>query len=81
MKKLGYALAALLLVSSLTSCGYSGFYRYPCQDPKNWDSESCSPPHCLSDGNCTEILLGFDPSTAEIIAPETTEQTQETVAP
>jgi hypothetical protein len=81
MSVYGKLAGGFLLVLGLSSCGYDGSYRYSCQDPKNWDSESCSPPRCLSDGNCTEILLGFDPTTAEIIAPETTEQTQETVAP
>jgi hypothetical protein len=52
MKKLGYALAALLLASSLTSCGYSGFYRYPCQDPKNWETENCKPPICTASQTC-----------------------------
>lgn len=74
-------LCVSLLMFGLTSCGYKGSYRYSCQDPKNWDSESCSPPLCLSDGNCTETVLGFDPDSTEIIAPVTTEQTQETVAP
>jgi predicted small lipoprotein YifL len=57
MKKLGYALAALLLVSSLTSCGYSGFYRYPCQDPKNWETPECKPPICTASQTCPVDLV------------------------
>ena len=57
MKKLGYALAALLLASSLTSCGYSGFYRYPCQDPKNWETEDCKPPICTASQTCPVDLV------------------------
>ena len=57
MKKIGYALAALLLASSLTSCGYSGFFRYPCQDPKNWELEECKPPICTATQTCPVDLV------------------------
>jgi hypothetical protein len=60
-----------------SACGYDGHYRYSCQDPENWESEECNPPSCKVDGNCTEYLLGFDPSqeTVETIPVE------ETIAP
>ena len=75
MKKLGF----VLLLLALSSCGYNGSYRYSCQDPDNWGTKECVPPLCSADGNCTETLLGFDPTATTIeIAPETT---QETVAP
>lgn len=32
-------------------------YRYPCQDPKNWNSEECKPPICTAAGNCPEMLV------------------------
>jgi predicted small lipoprotein YifL len=57
MKKIGYILAALLLASSLTSCGYSGFFRYPCQDPKNWELEDCKPPICTATQTCPVDLV------------------------
>ena len=57
MKKIGYALAALLLASSLTSCSYQGFYRYPCQDPKNWEIAECKPPICTASGSCPVDLV------------------------
>ncbi len=65
MKKLGF----VLLLFALSSCGYDGSYRYSCQDPDNWGTKECAPPLCSADGNCTETLLGFDPtaSTIEII--------------
>ena len=75
MKKLGF----VLLLLAFSSCGYEGSYRYSCQDPDNWGAKECAPPLCSADGNCTETLLGFDPTATTIeIAPETT---QETVAP
>jgi hypothetical protein len=30
------------LVLVLSSCGYQGQYRYPCQDPTNWDKAECN---------------------------------------
>jgi hypothetical protein len=58
----------------LSACGYDGNYRYSCQDPENWEKKECSPPICNVDGNCTETLLGFNPT-------EITTTTQETAAP
>lgn len=46
----------------LSGCGWSGYYRYPCQDPKNWNATECKPPICTADGWCTPDLLGFDPN-------------------
>ena len=60
---------------ALASCGYDGKYRYPCQDPENWESTECQPPVCKVDGACTETLLGWDPNAVT----ETT--TEETIAP
>ena len=72
MKKLGF----VVLLLALSSCGYNGSYRYSCQDPDNWGKKECTPPLCSADGNCTETLLGFDPTASTIeIAPETTEVT------
>lgn len=54
----------LLVISILilAGCGYDGGYRYPCQDPENWDATECNPPVCKVDGACTEDLLGFNPN-------------------
>jgi hypothetical protein len=56
-------ISAILVATtlSLSGCGWSGYYRYPCQDPKNWNAEECKPPICTADGWCTPDLLGFDP--------------------
>jgi len=57
MKKLiGTVLLAGTMLS-LTGCGYSGFYRYPCQDPKNWELAECNPPTCEASGLCTKDLI------------------------
>lgn len=86
MKKLAVMSISLSAVI-ISACGFDGTYRYSCQDPENWGTKECEPPYCNVDGNCTEVLLGFDPLTKEVIITETTDQpvttevTQETVAP
>jgi hypothetical protein len=67
----------LIMLIAVSACGYDGHYRYSCQDPENWDKEECKLPLCKVDGNCTEALLGFNPTetTIEVVPVE------ETVAP
>ena len=48
----------LALTAFLTGCGYDGHYRYPCQDPANWENKECKPPLCTAAGACPEDLVG-----------------------
>ena len=52
----------IILISSLalilTGCGFQGGYRYPCQDPANWEKTECNPPICEASGTCTKDLVG-----------------------
>lgn len=32
-------------------------YRYPCQDPENWELPECNPPICEATGACTKDLI------------------------
>ena len=41
-----------LVLSLLAGC--EDRFRYPCQDPKNWDIPECKPPICTSTGTCPE---------------------------
>jgi hypothetical protein len=52
-----------LFVSSamFTACGFNGTYRYPCQDPKNWENTECKPPTCVPSGECSESLVWGEP--------------------
>lgn len=54
--------SAVILAIGVSACGYDGSYRYPCQDPANWQNAECNPPICEAEGTCTKDLLGFDPS-------------------
>ncbi len=50
----------VLLGLTLSGCGYDVHFRYPCQDPANWESAECKPPLCTVAGACPEDLVGTD---------------------
>jgi predicted small lipoprotein YifL len=64
--KLRNIILVLLMTFSLSACGYDGHYRYPCQDPANWENAECKPPLCEATGTCTKDLVGFDPSSGVV---------------
>jgi hypothetical protein len=56
--------STLLICVTLSGCGKYNFeeiYRYPCQDPANWESEDCKPPKCEAWGGCTKDVLKGTP--------------------
>jgi hypothetical protein len=63
-KLITIALSGLLMVS-LTSCGHDGSYRYPCQDPANWEKAECNPPICEASQTCTKDVIKITPTTPE----------------
>lgn len=77
MKTLISIFSTIILALVLSSCGYDGSYRYPCQDPVNWESAECNPPICEATGSCTSDLLGFDPKEGKEEISEILEDTQE----
>ncbi len=56
-------LLTAVLALSLTSCGYEGQFRYPCQDPKNWETAECKPPICSATQTCPVDLVKTDGKT------------------
>jgi hypothetical protein len=57
LKKFTASLLIAVSLSLLTSCGYQGWMRYPCQEYENWDNPECNPPQCLAVGQCTKDLI------------------------
>jgi hypothetical protein len=51
---------AILSILLLSSCGYDGSYRYPCQDPTNWETPECVPPKCHASDYCTRDLIPLE---------------------
>ena len=74
------AVAVVALCLTLTGCSKYNFediYRYPCQDPANWEAPECLPPNCEAYGVCTkDVMRGtplFDEDSEYENAPTTTE--------
>jgi len=67
---------SIILAITLTGCGYDGHYRYPCQDPVNWEAPECNPPICEATGTCTKDLIGYDPNEGKA---EITEETSDEI--
>jgi hypothetical protein len=53
-----------MLALTLSSCGYDGGFRYPCQDPVNWEKAECKPPICTASQICPEDLVKIEGSTS-----------------
>ena len=43
-----------ILCGLLTGC--DDRFRYPCQNPTNWNNAECKPPICTATGTCPEQL-------------------------
>jgi hypothetical protein len=46
---------ALLIVLLLAGC--EQYYRYPCQDPANWETARCQKPVCEVNQECPEHVF------------------------
>jgi len=55
--------AILVLAVALLLAGCEDRYRYPCQNPANWDKAECNNEICKAEGECTSDLL--EPTAAE----------------
>ena len=42
----------LLIFLALAGC--QDRFRYPCQDPKNWEATECKPPICTATATCPD---------------------------
>ena len=52
------------VLTGLTGCDER--YRYPCQDPENWDQKQCKKPFCSANGTCPEDLTHYEKKNAEL---------------
>lgn len=77
-KKLGkYLIILLFFPLALAWCSDGDRFRYPCQDPENWDKEICKKPKCDVTRTCPEHIfkgqrdprLGPPPENAAAPAP------------
>jgi hypothetical protein len=49
-----------ILLLTLLLAGCSDMYRYPCQNPDNWDHKVCKRPYCSANGTCPEDLTPYE---------------------
>jgi hypothetical protein len=50
-------LRIFVMLAAFSLVGCEDRFRYPCQDPKNWESPDCKPPICTALGTCPEMLV------------------------
>lgn len=50
--KVGLIVASVALLS-----GCEQYFRYPCQDPENWNIEQCKKPICEVNRDCPEYIF------------------------
>lgn len=50
----------LILPFSIFLLGCEERYRYPCQDPDNWEDKMCKKPYCSANGTCPEDLTHYE---------------------
>lgn len=49
-----------ILLLTLLLAGCSDMYRYPCQNPDNWEHKVCKKPYCSANGTCPEDLTPYE---------------------
>lgn len=49
----------LTIIFAMMLVGCDERYRYPCQDPHNWEKEYCKKPFCSGNGTCPEDLSHY----------------------
>ncbi len=60
-KTLGRWLIVLLLLPVALAFAAGDRFRYPCQDPANWDKDMCKAPQCSVTGTCPENIFKGEP--------------------
>jgi len=50
----------VFLMALVLLMGCQDRFRYPCQDPQNWQNAECKPPICTATGTCPEQLVTIE---------------------
>ena len=51
-------IVCLMVLVMLSAC--EDRYRYPCQNPQNWELDECKPPICTASGTCPDQLVTIE---------------------
>lgn len=61
---------AVFIFTALLLAGCDERYRYPCQDPTNWDKQECKKPYCSANGTCPEDLTHYEKKNLNGVQPQ-----------
>ena len=50
----------LVMLPLVMLAGCEQYYRYPCQNPVNWNKPMCHKPECEINKQCPEDIFGSD---------------------
>ena len=67
MKYIIFAVIPILLAG----CDFE-VYRYPCQDPSNWESEECKKPQCEVSRTCPHHIFDNEREVIKLLPPDPT---------
>jgi hypothetical protein len=70
---MNWRLTALILLAVAWLSGCDRF-RYPCQDPENWEKKECKRPYCSSTGTCPDQLVKPEDAKVETNEPPKTDK-------
>jgi hypothetical protein len=59
--------AGIFLVVALAGC--EQYFRYPCQNPKNWENDECKKPLCEVNRDCPEHIFKTAPPSPTVAPP------------
>jgi len=52
------SILAVIAIAGLVGCGQQ--FRYPCQNPENWNAPECQRPICEVNRDCPDIIFKED---------------------
>jgi len=61
-----HSICLVLILGWLSGCDR---FRYPCQDPENWEKKECKRPYCSSTGTCPDQLIKPEDAKVEAYEP------------
>jgi len=61
--------STLMIIISLILFGCDSRYRYPCQNPDNWEKDYCKKPYCEVSRDCPEHIFKGQEGVASYSSP------------
>jgi hypothetical protein len=68
-KLMKYIIAACVPLLLVGCSGDYQYYRYPCQDPANWETAECKKPLCEVSRTCPEHIFDNEKEVMKLLTP------------